>query len=69
MARFGDLGEDTFGGGMGSPSQVNNDNFYDKIKTTMDPGSAFGMSPTPPSSNKVSGSAMNDDDEDEMMPF
>lgn len=36
MARFGDLGEDTFGGGMGSPSQVNNDNFYDKIKTTMD---------------------------------
>ena len=35
----------------------------------MDPGSAFGMSPTPPSSNKVSGSAMNDDDEDEMMPF
>ncbi|HFI4794558.1 TPA: replicative DNA helicase [Elizabethkingia anophelis] len=69
MARFGDLGEDTFGGGMSSPSQVNNDNFYDKIKTTMDPGSAFGMPPTPPSSNKVSGSAMNDDDEDEMMPF
>lgn len=37
---------------------------FDKINITIDPGAAFGM----PSNNQVSGSAMNNDDDDDM-PF
>lgn len=69
MARFSDLGDDNFDPG-GAAFKQNDNDFYNKVTTTIDPSAAFGAPTTPPSSNRVSGSAMNsDDDEDERMPF
>ncbi len=66
MAKFADL--DVFGYGGGTENSFTNNNdqsFFQQLKTTIDPSAAFG----PPSDSKpLSGSAMNDDD-DEDMPF
>lgn len=67
IAEFSDLNS----GGFRSEDRGNvsaADSFYQKVNTTIDPGSAFGV---PNSSNpNVSGSAMNsDEDEDPEVPF
>ncbi|QCX53413.1 replicative DNA helicase [Elizabethkingia sp. JS20170427COW] len=68
MARFADLDDDNFST-LGTYQKVE-DPFYDKVKTTLDPSSAFGNPVQQPNNNKVSGSAMNtDEDDDEAMPY
>ena len=61
---FGGGGASPSGGGFGSGAFEAPD--FAKITVTGDPNSVFG--PPTPSSGQVSGSAMNDDDDDEM-PF
>ncbi|NML69329.1 replicative DNA helicase [Chryseobacterium sp. RP-3-3] len=67
FARFGDI-EAAFDGGLGGhPSHFgsNEPSGFDKIKTTIQPGAAFDL----PDSSKLSGSSMNDFDDDDDFPF
>ncbi|KXH83056.1 replicative DNA helicase [Chryseobacterium kwangjuense] len=68
FAKFGDI-EAAFDGGMGGgyPSNFgsNEPSGFDKIKTTIQPGAAFDL----PDSSKLSGSSMNDFDDDDDFPF
>lgn len=68
FAKFGDI-EAAFDGGMGGgypsnfgPSEPSG---FDKIKTTIQPGAAFDL----PNNSQVSGSSMNDFDDDDDFPF
>lgn len=67
FAKFGDI-EAAFDGGTGGyPSGFgqNEPSGFDKIKTTIQPGAAFDL----PSNSQVSGSSMNDFDDDDDFPF
>ncbi|WP_294318135.1 replicative DNA helicase [uncultured Chryseobacterium sp.] len=70
FAKFADI-EMAFDGGGGSMSYSSNGGLlgepsgFDKIKTTIQPGAAFDM----PDSSKLSGSSMNDFDDDDDFPF
>ncbi|WP_347217007.1 replicative DNA helicase [Chryseobacterium sp.] len=66
FAKFGDI-EAALDGGMGGgyPSNFNEPSGFDKIKTTIQPGAAFDL----PDSSKLSGSSMNDFDDDDDFPF
>ncbi|KFF08223.1 replicative DNA helicase [Chryseobacterium luteum] len=67
FAKFGDI-ESAFDGGMGGyPSNFGSGepSGFDKIKTTIQPGAAFDL----PDSSKLSGSSMNDLDDDDDFPF
>ncbi|MDQ1159734.1 replicative DNA helicase [Chryseobacterium sp. SORGH_AS 447] len=68
FAKFGDI-EAAFDGGMGGgyPSGFSTPepSGFDKIKTTIQPGAAFDL----PDSSKLSGSSMNDFDDDDDFPF
>ncbi|KAA0126524.1 replicative DNA helicase [Chryseobacterium sp. SN22] len=55
----GSMGYSSNGGLLGEPSG------FDKIKTTIQPGAAFDL----PDSSKLSGSSMNDFDDDDDFPF
>ena len=70
IAKFADL--DPFGGSYGyQPSnfgQQDKPSGFDKIRTTIEPGAAFDL-PDNSSFGKLSGSSMNDIDDDEEMPF
>lgn len=70
IAQFSDLDSGGFGAGAFNSPSSGEDSFYNQVKQTMDPGAAFGTSPSSGNSS-VSGSAMNnkDDDEDNGMPF
>ncbi|MBB4806650.1 replicative DNA helicase [Chryseobacterium defluvii] len=65
IAKFGDL--DAVYGGMGYPSSsnFNEPGGFDKIRTTIQPGAAFDL----PNNSQLSGSSMNDLDDDEDFPF
>ena len=63
MAKFSDL--DVFGNYQTSGfGQQDEPSGFDKLRVSIDPGAAFGM----PDNRNISGSAMNNDDDDEM-PF
>ncbi|WP_312389483.1 replicative DNA helicase [Chryseobacterium sp.] len=68
FAKFADI-EAAFDGGTGGgfPSGFgsNEPSGFDKIKTTIQPGAAFDL----PDSSKLSGSSMNDLDDDDDFPF
>lgn len=68
FAKFGDI-EAAFDGGIGGgyPSNFgsNEPSGFDKIKTTIQPGAAFDL----PNNSQVSGSSMNDFDDDDDFPF
>ncbi|WEK69085.1 MAG: replicative DNA helicase [Candidatus Chryseobacterium colombiense] len=67
FAKFGDI-EAAFDGGTGGyPSGFgqNEPSGFDKIKTTIQPGAAFDL----PNNSQVSGSSMNDFDDDDDFPF
>ncbi|AZA81680.1 replicative DNA helicase [Chryseobacterium lactis] len=66
FAKFGDI-EAAFDGGAsgGYPSNFGEPSGFDKIKTTIQPGAAFDL----PDSSKLSGSSMNDFDDDDDFPF
>ncbi|WP_346983837.1 replicative DNA helicase [Chryseobacterium sp. POE27] len=66
FAKFGDV-EAAFDGGGGYPSNFgsNEPSGFDKIKTTIQPGAAFDL----PNNSQVSGSSMNDFDDDDDFPF
>ncbi|REC48945.1 replicative DNA helicase [Chryseobacterium pennipullorum] len=66
FAKFGDI-EAAFDGGAGGgyPSSFGETSGFDKIKTTIQPGAAFDL----PDSSKLSGSSMNDFDDDDDFPF
>lgn len=67
FAKFGDI-EAAFDGGTGGyPSGLgqNEPSGFDKIKTTIQPGAAFDL----PNNSQVSGSSMNDFDDDDDFPF
>lgn len=63
FAKFGDIEaafDNNFGGGFNpEPSG------FDKIKTTIQPGAAFDL----PDNSKLSGSSMNDFDDEDDFPF
>ena len=63
IGKFADLGTN-YDYTPSSFGQKDEPSGFDKINITIDPGAAFGL----PSNNQVSGSAMNDDDDDDM-PF
>jgi replicative DNA helicase len=66
FAKFGDV-EAAFDGGGGYPSNFGSPepSGFDKIKTTIQPGAAFDL----PNNSQVSGSSMNDFDDDDDFPF
>ncbi|PWN64665.1 replicative DNA helicase [Chryseobacterium oncorhynchi] len=66
FAKFGDIEAafDSKAGG-GYPSNFGEPSGFDKIKTTIQPGAAFDL----PDSSKLSGSSMNDFDDDDDFPF
>ncbi|WP_370898823.1 replicative DNA helicase [Chryseobacterium gossypii] len=68
IAKFGDI-EAAFGGAGGYPVSNNfNSNEpsgFDRIKTTIQPGAAFDL----PDNSQLSGSSMNDLDDDDDFPF
>ncbi|AZB01035.1 replicative DNA helicase [Chryseobacterium joostei] len=66
FAKFGDI-EAAFdsNAGGGYPSNFGEPSGFDKIKTTIQPGAAFDL----PDSSKLSGSSMNDFDDDDDFPF
>lgn len=66
FAKFGDIEAafDSAAGG-GYPSNFSEPSGFDKIKTTIQPGAAFDL----PDSTKLSGSSMNDFDDDDDFPF
>lgn len=67
FAKFGDIEAALDGGIGGYPSNFgsNEPSGFDRIKTTIQPGAAFDL----PDSSKLSGSSMNDFDEDDDFPF
>lgn len=67
FAKFGDIEAAFDGGSGGYPSGFgsNEPSGFDKIKTTIQPGAAFDL----PNSSQVSGSSMNDFDDDDDFPF
>ncbi|PWN68374.1 replicative DNA helicase [Chryseobacterium phosphatilyticum] len=66
FAKFGDIEAALDGGaGGGYPSNFGEPSGFDKIKTTIQPGAAFDL----PDSSKLSGSSMNDFDDDDDFPF
>ncbi|WP_027380434.1 replicative DNA helicase [Chryseobacterium daeguense] len=68
FAKFGDI-EAAFDGGAGGGYPSNSGSpepsGFDKIKTTIQPGAAFDL----PDSSKLSGSSMNDFDDEDDFPF
>ncbi|WP_312090495.1 replicative DNA helicase [Chryseobacterium sp.] len=70
FAKFGDI-EAAFDGGAGSIGYSSNSGLlgepsgFDKIKTTIQPGAAFDL----PDNSKLSGSSMNDFDDEDDFPF
>ncbi|SMP07016.1 replicative DNA helicase [Chryseobacterium profundimaris] len=68
FAKFADI-EAAFDGGSGAIGYNNNllgePSGFDKIKTTIQPGAAFDI----PNNSQVSGSSMNDFDDDDDFPF
>lgn len=66
FAKFGDI-EAANGGPDGYPSNFgsNEPSGFDKIKTTIQPGAAFDL----PDKSKLSGSSMNDFDDEDDFPF
>lgn len=69
FAKFADI-EAAFDGGSGGAIGYNNNllgepSGFDKIKTTIQPGAAFDI----PNNSQVSGSSMNDFDDDDDFPF
>ncbi|UOE37905.1 replicative DNA helicase [Chryseobacterium oryzae] len=70
FAKFGDI-EAAFDGGAGSMGYSSNSGLmgepsgFDKIKTTIQPGAAFDL----PDNSKLSGSSMNDFDDEDDFPF
>ncbi|EJL67679.1 replicative DNA helicase [Chryseobacterium populi] len=66
FAKFGDI-EAALDGGSGYPSNFgsNEPSGFDKIKTTIQPGAAFDL----PDNSQLSGSSMNDFDDDDDFPF
>lgn len=70
VAQFADLSEDSFGVNYNMEAQNSDNNFYTRIKETMDPGAAFDVPENPQNNSSISGSAMNDsEEEDSEMPF
>ena len=67
FAKFGDIEAALDGGLGGYPSNFGSSepSGFDKIKTTIQPGAAFDL----PDSSKLSGSSMNDFDDDDDFPF
>ncbi|KQM44749.1 replicative DNA helicase [Chryseobacterium sp. Leaf201] len=67
FARFGDVEAAFDGGAGGYPSSFGGGepSGFDKIKTTIQPGAAFDL----PNKSQVSGSSMNDFDDDDDFPF
>ncbi|KPE51586.1 replicative DNA helicase [Chryseobacterium indologenes] len=67
FAKFGDIEAALDGGSGGYPSNFgsNEPSGFDRIKTTIQPGAAFDL----PDSSKLSGSSMNDFDDDDDFPF
>ncbi|WBV59539.1 replicative DNA helicase [Chryseobacterium camelliae] len=67
FAKFGDIEAAFDGGAGGYPSGFgsNEPSGFDKIKTTIQPGAAFDL----PNNSQVSGSSMNDFDDDDDFPF
>uniref|UniRef100_UPI0024E1F29D DnaB-like helicase C-terminal domain-containing protein n=1 Tax=Chryseobacterium sp. TaxID=1871047 RepID=UPI0024E1F29D len=67
FAKFGDIEAAFDGVGGGYPSNFGSPDpsGFDKIKTTIQPGAAFDL----PDSSKLSGSSMNDFDDDDDFPF
>ncbi|MCW3160433.1 replicative DNA helicase [Chryseobacterium oryctis] len=67
FAKFGDIDAAFDGGSGGYPSNFNSNepSGFDKIKTTIQPGAAFDL----PNNSQVSGSSMNDFDDDDDFPF
>lgn len=64
FAKFGDI-EAALDGGAGGGYNFGEPSGFDKIKTTIQPGAAFDL----PDSSKLSGSSMNDFDDDDDFPF
>ncbi|AZA53001.1 replicative DNA helicase [Chryseobacterium sp. G0201] len=64
FAKFGDI-EHATGGGFPSDFGSPEPSGFDKIKTTIQPGAAFDL----PDSSKLSGSSMNDFDDEDDFPF
>ncbi|SHL00306.1 replicative DNA helicase [Chryseobacterium polytrichastri] len=64
FAKFGDI-EHATGGGFPSDFGTPEPSGFDKIKTTIQPGAAFDL----PDSSKLSGSSMNDFDDEDDFPF
>jgi replicative DNA helicase len=70
FAKFGDLdlyGNNDYGNTIGyqPTNQIENQSGFEKIKTTIQPGAAFDL----PDNSKVSGSSMNDLDDEDDFPF
>ncbi|AZA72773.1 replicative DNA helicase [Chryseobacterium indoltheticum] len=63
FAKFGNIEEAT--NGMGYSNNHGEPSGFEKIKTTIQPGAAFDL----PDSSKLSGSSMNDLDDEEDFPF
>ncbi|MCD1119015.1 replicative DNA helicase [Chryseobacterium turcicum] len=63
FAKFGNIEEATNGMGLSTP--FGEPSGFEKIKTTIQPGAAFDL----PDSSKLSGSSMNDLDDEEDFPF
>ena len=64
FAKFGDI-EHATGGGFPTDFGTPEPSGFDKIKTTIQPGAAFDL----PDSSKLSGSSMNDFDDEDDFPF
>lgn len=64
FAKFGDI-EHATGGGFPTDFGTPEPGGFDKIKTTIQPGAAFDL----PDSSKLSGSSMNDFDDEDDFPF
>jgi replicative DNA helicase len=65
FAKFGDIEAAFDGGSGGGGYNFGEPSGFDKIKTTIQPGAAFDL----PDSSKLSGSSMNDFDDDDDFPF
>ncbi|MEY8758532.1 replicative DNA helicase [Chryseobacterium tongliaoense] len=65
FAKFGDIEAALDGGGYPSNFGSNEPSGFDKIKTTIQPGAAFDL----PDNSQLSGSSMNDFDDDDDFPF
>ncbi|HCN50996.1 MAG TPA: replicative DNA helicase [Chryseobacterium sp.] len=65
FAKFGDIEAALDGSSGGGGYNFGEPSGFDKIKTTIQPGAAFDL----PDSSKLSGSSMNDFDDDDDFPF